>query len=546
MKRKILFIPVFLLLLLGSCYDDKGNYDYTDSSKVTFSNAASSDYTFMVGTPFEMDAPVLFSEDIENIDDVFTVEWYLNRELVYTGYRLKYQFEEGGTYELILKVINKETNETYISDKFTMTAKNSFDWGWMILSDMGDGKSSLSFISPDLKASLRIDEAIEGGLGSEPRGIYYYYVLGSISGSYVSGLPKILINQGSGSVTLDGNSLQKDMWLADEFENKKEPENLHLMDFAFKVKYYVICSQEGDVYIRGVGYDNHEIPYYGKYSAMPYSFEGGSRITYFAPFYNATYWCADEDNCILYDEQNARFIGMTDSNQWDDAYSPDIVYFKTYDRDMEIPSGVLRVDNMGAGTRCLALGAYEKTDVDPEYGGLTHWSNYVSVIDVQGTGTYNIHEFSVKGMSAKSHLITATEQYEFSGGPLLTPQSVIKMSSNFEKNPYFYFPDGGNNLYVYSMQMRQHVLAYTAGSRITHISGSPVVCEFYGYGGNSTEPNYRLTLSQENGDITVIDVDKTKMVRLFEGFTPDLELKTFSGFGNVKGVVWCTNYQGEY
>ena len=39
---------------------------------------------------------------------------------------------------------------------------------------------------------------------------------------------------------------------------------------------------------------------------------------------------------------------------------------------------------------CLALGAYEKTDVDPEYGGLTHWSNYVSVIDVQGTGTYNI------------------------------------------------------------------------------------------------------------------------------------------------------------
>ena len=25
------------------------------------------------------------------------------------------------------------------------------------------------------------------------------------------------------------------------------------------------------------------------------------------------------------------------------------------------------------------------------------------------------------------------------------------------------------------------------------------------------------------------------MVRLFEGFAPDLELKTFSGFGDVKG-----------
>ena len=56
------------------------------------------------------------------------------------------------------------------------------------------------------------------------------------------------------------------------------------------------------------------------------------------------------------------------------------------------------------------------------------------------------------------------------------------MSSNFEKNPYFYFTDGDKNLYIYSMQMRSHMLAYTAGSRITGISGSPVVCEFYGYG----------------------------------------------------------------
>lgn len=96
------------------------------------------------------------------------------------------------------------------------------------------------------------------------------------------------------------------------------------------------------------------------------------------------------------------------------------------------------------------------------------------------------------------------------------------------------------------MQMRSHMLAYTAGSRIIGISGSPVVCEFYGYGGNSTDPNFRLALSQENGEIAIIDVNRSQMVRLFEGFAPDLELQTFSGFGDVKGVVWCTNYEGEY
>ena len=146
MKRKtILFISILQLLVITGCYDDLGNYDYTNSTKVSFVNSASSDYTFMVGDLFEMDAPINFSTDIGNVDELFTVQWYLNRELIYTGYHLKYQFEKGGTYELILKVINKETNETYISNKYTLTGKNSFDWGWMILSNKGDGKSSLSF-----------------------------------------------------------------------------------------------------------------------------------------------------------------------------------------------------------------------------------------------------------------------------------------------------------------------------------------------------------------------------------------------------------------
>ena len=174
MKRKtILFISILQLLVITGCYDDLGNYDYTDSAKVSFVNSASSDYTFMVGTLFEMDAPINFSTDIGNVDELFTVQWYLNRELIYTGYHLKYQFEKGGTYELILKVINKETNETYISNKYTLTGKNSFDWGWMILSDKGDGKSSLSFINPSLRATHDVESTIEDGLGTDPRGIYY-------------------------------------------------------------------------------------------------------------------------------------------------------------------------------------------------------------------------------------------------------------------------------------------------------------------------------------------------------------------------------------
>ena len=82
MKRKtILFISILQLLVITGCYDDLGNYDYTNSTKVSFVNSASSDYTFMVGDLFEMDAPINFSTDIGNVDELFTVQWYLNPDL---------------------------------------------------------------------------------------------------------------------------------------------------------------------------------------------------------------------------------------------------------------------------------------------------------------------------------------------------------------------------------------------------------------------------------------------------------------------------------
>ena len=43
MKRKtILFISILQLLVITGCYDDLGNYDYTNSTKVSFVNSASS------------------------------------------------------------------------------------------------------------------------------------------------------------------------------------------------------------------------------------------------------------------------------------------------------------------------------------------------------------------------------------------------------------------------------------------------------------------------------------------------------------------------
>ena len=544
----------FVVVFAVSCMTDKGSYDYAQTNEVTFKTVLEG-FTFTSGENVEITAPVEFSEPFSSdseIDNAFEISWYIGKECVGTGYKLKYSFDRSGGYSLILKVRNRSTGETYLSGTYPINAKSAVGWGWMVLSADKDDNSCLSVISPltnHVYSSLEKD--IEGGLGTGPKSLNYYYVLGSISGSYISGLPKVIVNQSSGTVTIDGNTLQKDKWLRDEFENGSEPEpNLTLGAFAWKHSYYLIFSAEGNVYLRCMpitgGYT--EIPYYNTYSSMPYNFDREVRIGAVAPFHNVTYWAADEENVLMYDELSSRFLAFVKGNYGDsyDSYSPKVVYFSYYDAGGEFDPSVPKVDNLGSGTKCLALGAYEVVETDPETKALDFYPTYVALLDYGGTGDYHVYEFTVHPMGSRSHTITANTHTPFSGASILTANSIVLMSTNFAKNPYFYFTDGDRNLYVYSMDAREHKLLYTASSRITGICPSPVDCPFSNYGANSKIPNFRLALAQEGGKIGIVDVGSSKMVRLFEGFSADVKIDELSGFGDIKSVVWATNYEGEY
>lgn len=555
MKKSALHIAALAAAaLVTSCMDDKGSYDYAKTNELTFKTVLEG-FTFTSGEDVEITAPVEFSEEFgseEAIDEAFEISWYIGEECVGTGYRLKYSFSKSGGYSLILKARNRTTGETWISGTYPINAKSAVGWGWMVLSADADCNSCLAVISPitgHVYASLEKD--IAGGLGTGPKSLNYYYVLGSIPGSYISGLPKVIVNQSSGSVTLDGNTLQKDKWLKDEFETGSEPEPDFTIDaFAWKQSYYMLFSGEGNVYLRCMpitgGYT--DIPYYGTYSSMPYAFDREIKIGAVAPFHNVTYWAADEDNVLLYDELGARFIAFVKGGYGTDydSYSPKPVYLSYYDTDSEFDPSVPRVDNLPSGTKCLALGAYEEVYTDPETKALDFYPNYVALLDYGGTGDWHVYEFTVNPFGSGNHAIVSNVHTPFTGASLLTPESVVLMSSNFRKNPYFYFTDGDRNLYVYSMDAKTHKLLYTASSRIKAICNSPVDCSFGNYGGSSKVPNFRLALAQEDGKIAIVDVASSKMVRLFEGFSTDVKIDEFSGFGDIRSIVWATNYEGEY
>lgn len=545
-------IPI--LLLSTSCIEDLSKYDYKQTNKVTFKSVIEG-YTFTSGDEVEIVAPVQFSEAFtneEDIDKTFDIGWYINEELVATGYRIKHTFRKVGGFSLILKITNRDTGEVYISDNYSIQSKSAIGWGWMLLSDYGEGESSLSFIAPHtFFSSYRLEKLFDlpEPIGRGPKSLHYYYVLGSIPNNYVSGLPKIIVNQESGTVTLDGRNLQKDKWMADEFESGTEPESGFTMSgFAWKGNYYLISSLDGHVYVRTFHRDYDEIPFYGTYSSMPFAFEGGAHISYFQGFQNVTFWAANEDKALMFDALNSRFLVFVPGGYGTDyeAYSPKVVYLSYYDEAGTFDPSVPKVNDLGQGTRCLAAGAYEIVAPDESGYGQTTYPNYVTLLDMGGVGDYQVYTFAVEPLGYTNHIITQNTCTAFSGASLLKEDSVVLMSSNFEKNPYFYFTDGENNLYVYSMETQSHVHIYTSESKITHLCNSPIVCEFKDYGGNSESVNWRLAVVQEGGKVAIVDVAIPTMVKAFEGRNPDVEITKLSGFGDVKDIIWATNYEGEY
>lgn len=552
MKMKNIFTVFCAVMALSSCIEDLSQYQYMKTNKVTFDSFLDHDYSWTSGEEVELVAPITFSQPYENeadIDKDFEINWYVNSELMSQGYRIKYVVDKVGAFSIALKVVNRTTGETYVSDIFRANAKSSFGWGWVVLSEREQEVSSLSFISPlGLFATHRLENNIPDGLGTGPKNIYHYYVLGSIPDVYISGLSKVIVNQKSGTVTLDGDSYQKDKWMRDEFASGSEPvEDFTMAGFAWKESYYLIYTPEGDIYERCMPYDYAGVPYYSTYSSTPLAFEGGARIGCFNSFKNVSYLVPNESVTMLYDELNSRFIAMIRGGYGEtyEEYRPKAIYLNFYDQEGVFDAGVPKVNNLGSGTKCLGIGAYEFTGVT-ESGGYNTFPKYVTLLDLGGSGNYQIYRFSVSPMNANNHVITENTMIPFTGASILTKDSKILMSTDFEKNPFFYFTDGGKKLYVYSMDAGTHSLAYEASSKITGLSSSSLACPFSDFGGNNTAANYRLALTQEGGTVSVLDVAEAKMVRLFEGQQPDLLLKSISGFGEIKDIEWVTNYEGEF
>ncbi len=76
--RKNIYVLLLLSLVvfLGSCYSDKGNYDYEDVNEITV-DLGGAKYTYVVGNVARLEPNITFAtQEIAESELVFTTDYY--------------------------------------------------------------------------------------------------------------------------------------------------------------------------------------------------------------------------------------------------------------------------------------------------------------------------------------------------------------------------------------------------------------------------------------------------------------------------------------
>lgn len=202
---------VLLAIWLTGCYDDKGNYDYSQLPEVTVTGLQP-EYTAYMAEPFRIPVTV----EVKNGDPAnFSYEWKVDGKVVSTEKDLDVIVDFPAKVGMYAQydVIDNETGVRYIN-LFTVSVSSAYKNGWLILSDLGD-KSQLCF--------MRNDNVFVGD-------VYYLYNQEYLSGgayalcehflpwSSNTGQVFVACQKGPGySVEIDGNNMQKMIHTEKEF-----------------------------------------------------------------------------------------------------------------------------------------------------------------------------------------------------------------------------------------------------------------------------------------------------------------------------------------
>lgn len=138
-KINVFLISFITTVLLSSCYEDKGNYDYNDLVKITIDLGNISDIT--LGDVLKVTPTITLSKDMPDLR--LTYKWMLEGDLISTERDLNWvadRYTEEFADNLIFEVTDVDNDIRYrAAISFSIRGKYEVD-GYLVLADKGGQK----------------------------------------------------------------------------------------------------------------------------------------------------------------------------------------------------------------------------------------------------------------------------------------------------------------------------------------------------------------------------------------------------------------------
>lgn len=246
MKKIALFLGI--ALTLAACYEDKGNYDYSELNDITI-DLGNTQFTAAEGETISITPVLTFA--LDSTEANLSYEWNLDGRVISTDRNLSWVVDTTSSQSrCYYRVLDGSTGVTYLAyTSFQLTDKYD-NQGWMILSEK-DGSSSFSYIREDASGASYVEnpdvfaEMNGEPLGGKPVGLLEHFYYNSTSSNIW------VLLDGAETVDLSGRSFKTDVTLSESFLDGAVPANFTPLAMA-EMRYFsaVINAADHKVYTR--------------------------------------------------------------------------------------------------------------------------------------------------------------------------------------------------------------------------------------------------------------------------------------------------------
>ncbi|WP_169503578.1 PKD-like family lipoprotein [Butyricimonas synergistica] len=417
-----------LLFACFACYDDKGNYDYSETNEITI-DLRNTQYSAVAGQTINIEPVLTFARDSNETGLEF--EWKLGNKLLSNERNLSYYVDTILKENCYFRVLDTKSGITYMAyTNFELTEKFN-NQGWLILAEK-DGESCLTYMKEVYDATVPGNYTYEeypdvyqsennAKLGGKPVGLLEHFYYGSNASNIW-----VLVD-GAESVDLGATSFKRDITLKESFLDEHLPANFAPLAMAeMRWVSAVVNKSDHKVYTRIKLSDKSFFT--GSFLDSPLQYEGEDLyVTDFviAPFMGPGYTLMVEG-----EKGHQRYLALVDKDKSNAGKVLPLTVSGTY------PAGFSSLDDLG--------------DMEVVYTGYSRVSSnssgtnrYHSVLR-NPAGEYYYHEFTIAKMTGTSTVIATPEkQVKFDIGNILDENTLFYVAP-YKENSYMLIAHGAD------------------------------------------------------------------------------------------------------